>query len=277
MNAFALAFLGGIVGAVLMDITETSPPGWASDERRQRRPGRPLVTGPDCTGNWTHADIQPPARPGEVRTWAGRFTSSSAVAGSRLLYPAFVHAAGFSLPTDRLLGWSDLRCGHFAAALVAAAAGLRLGLVRAPGPAGANALLASPVSHIPYGLGVGVVMALGAFRSPSAVERSRGTVRSTESTVHGQAHPFAPSAAWRATTLALESELAPFHSRSTAAHHVFVIHPHRSPSWPDTLKGALPVIVAAAAFWALASTLLYFLSPGSRPIRGCWCSTNASG
>ncbi|MFM9888781.1 MAG: sensor histidine kinase [Burkholderiales bacterium] len=32
--------------------------------------------------------------------------------------------------------------------------------------------------------------------------------------------------------------------------------------WPDTLKGALPVIGAAAAFWALASTLLFFLAPG---------------
>jgi sensor histidine kinase YesM len=32
--------------------------------------------------------------------------------------------------------------------------------------------------------------------------------------------------------------------------------------WPVRLKGALPVIVAAAAFWALASTLLYFLVPG---------------
>ncbi|HQR69890.1 MAG TPA: histidine kinase [Burkholderiaceae bacterium] len=32
--------------------------------------------------------------------------------------------------------------------------------------------------------------------------------------------------------------------------------------WPDRLKGTLPIMIAAAAFWALASTLLYFLSPG---------------
>ena len=32
--------------------------------------------------------------------------------------------------------------------------------------------------------------------------------------------------------------------------------------WPPRLKGALPAIAAAAAFWALASTLLYFLVPG---------------
>src|SRR5690349_23674791 len=33
-------------------------------------------------------------------------------------------------------------------------------------------------------------------------------------------------------------------------------------AWPDRLKVALPVIVAAAGFWALASTLLYVLVPG---------------
>jgi sensor histidine kinase YesM len=32
--------------------------------------------------------------------------------------------------------------------------------------------------------------------------------------------------------------------------------------WPDRLRGALLVIGAAAAFWALASTLLFFLVPG---------------
>ena len=32
--------------------------------------------------------------------------------------------------------------------------------------------------------------------------------------------------------------------------------------WPDRLKGALLVIGAAVAFWALASTLLFFLVPG---------------
>jgi sensor histidine kinase YesM len=37
---------------------------------------------------------------------------------------------------------------------------------------------------------------------------------------------------------------------------------HVSIPWPERLKAALPVIGAAAAFWALASTLLYFLVPG---------------
>ena len=33
-------------------------------------------------------------------------------------------------------------------------------------------------------------------------------------------------------------------------------------AWPERLKGALPAIVVAAAFWALAATLLFFLAPG---------------
>jgi sensor histidine kinase YesM len=37
---------------------------------------------------------------------------------------------------------------------------------------------------------------------------------------------------------------------------------HSSGPWPDGLKGALPVIVAAACFWAIAATLLFFLVPG---------------
>ena len=32
--------------------------------------------------------------------------------------------------------------------------------------------------------------------------------------------------------------------------------------WPPRLKGALPAIGAAVAFWAVASTLLYLLVPG---------------
>ena len=32
----------------------------------------------------------------------------------------------------------------------------------------------------------------------------------------------------------------------------------------ERLKGTLLIFVAAAAFWALASTMLYFLVPGDR-------------
>ena len=82
MNIFVLAYVGGIVGAVLMDITETLA----------ARVG--LTSGVSVAlvgrwalgllrGQWAHADIaRSPARPGEVRTgWAFHFLS--AAAGSR--------------------------------------------------------------------------------------------------------------------------------------------------------------------------------------------------
>ncbi len=37
---------------------------------------------------------------------------------------------------------------------------------------------------------------------------------------------------------------------------------HIAGPWPDRLKGALPIIVESAAFWAIAATLLFFLVPG---------------
>ena len=37
---------------------------------------------------------------------------------------------------------------------------------------------------------------------------------------------------------------------------------HTTARWPDMLSGALPVFGLSAVFWAVASTLLFFLSPG---------------
>lgn len=160
MNSFVLAYFGGIVGAVLMDITETFA----------ARVG--LTSGVSVAlvgrwvlgllrGQWAHADIaRSPARPGEVWTgWAFHFLVGGG--GVALLYAAFVKATGFNVPTHQL--WGGVIFG--------AATSLLPWLVLLPafgwgwfgrrGRCGSNALLASTVSHIPYGLGVGVVMALG--------------------------------------------------------------------------------------------------------------------
>jgi hypothetical protein len=115
VNSFVLAYFGGIVCAVLMDITETFA----------ARVG--LTSGVSVAlvgrwvlgllrGQWAHADIaRYPARPGELRTgWAFHFFVGGG--GVALLYAAFVDAMGFNLPTP----------------MAAAAAGLRLGLVRPP-------------------------------------------------------------------------------------------------------------------------------------------------
>ena len=160
MNSFVLAYVGGIVGAVLMDITETFA----------ARAG--LTSGVNVAlvgrwalgllrGQWAHADIAcSPARPGEARMgWAFHFlVGGGAVA---LLYAAFVHAAGFNLPIQHL--WGGVMSGAATSLLpwLLLLPAFGWGWFGRHGPRGSNALLASTVSHIPYGLGVGVVMALG--------------------------------------------------------------------------------------------------------------------
>jgi Protein of unknown function (DUF2938) len=160
VNSFVLAYVGGIVGAVLMDITETLT----------ARVG--LTSGVSVAlvgrwalgllrGQWAHADIaRSPAGPGEVRTgWAFHFLVGGG--GVALMYAARVQYAGVIVPNHLLWG----------GVLFGAATSLLPWLILLPafgwgwcgrrGPRGSNALLASMVSHIPYGLGVGVVMALG--------------------------------------------------------------------------------------------------------------------
>jgi Protein of unknown function (DUF2938) len=160
VNSFVLAYLGGIVGAVLMDITETFA----------ARAG--LTSGVNVAlvgrwalgllrGQWAHADIaRSPARPGEVRMgWAFHFLVGGG--GVALLYAAFVHAAGFNLPIQHL--WGGVMFGAATSLLpwLLLLPAFGWGWFGSRGPRGSNALLASTVSHIPYGLGVGVVMALG--------------------------------------------------------------------------------------------------------------------
>jgi hypothetical protein len=160
MNTFALAYFGGIVGAVLMDITETA----------MARIGIRSGVNVALVGRWflglmhgrlAHADIQAsPSLPREAGLgWAFHFLVGGG--GAALIYPAVLLATGVPSPDHPIL------------------AGLLFGLVTSllpwfvllpafgwgwfgrSGPAGANALLASPLSHIPYGLGIGAVMTLG--------------------------------------------------------------------------------------------------------------------
>jgi hypothetical protein len=160
MNSFALAYVGGIVGAVLMDITETLA----------ARVG--LTSGVSVAlvgrwvlgllrGQWAHADIaRSPARPHEVQTgWAFHFFVGGG--GVALLYTAFARAAGFNVPTHLL--WGGVIFGAATSLLpwLLLLPAFGWGWFGRSGPRGSNALLASMISHVPYGLGVGVVMALG--------------------------------------------------------------------------------------------------------------------
>lgn len=160
MNTFVLAYLGGIVGAVLMDITETLA----------ARVG--LTSGVNVAlvgrwalglarGRWAHADIaQSPARAGEVPMgWAFHFLVGGG--GVALLYGAFVQQAGLIEPTHHL--WGGVMFGAATSLLpwLLLLPAFGWGRFGRRGPRGSNAVLASTVSHLPYGLGVGVVMALG--------------------------------------------------------------------------------------------------------------------
>lgn len=160
MHTYVLAFLGGIAGAVLMDITESIA----------TRIG--LTSGVNIAlvgrwalglthGQWAHADIaHSPARRGEVRMgWAFHFLVGGG--GVALLYAAFVHAADFNVSTHHL--WGGVIFGAATSLLpwLLLLPAFGWGWFGRRGPRGSNALLASMVSHIPYGLGVGVVMALG--------------------------------------------------------------------------------------------------------------------
>jgi hypothetical protein len=160
MNSFVLAYVGGIVGAVLMDVTETLA----------ARAG--LTSGVNVAlvgrwalgllhGQWTHADIaRSPARPGEVRAgWAFHLLIGGG--GVALVYAALLQATGCTLAAHRL--WGGVAFGAATSLLpwLLLLPAFGWGWFGRRGPRGSNALWASTVSHLPYGLGVGAVMALG--------------------------------------------------------------------------------------------------------------------
>ncbi len=161
MNPFVLAYLGGVVGAVLMDVTEmlAARAGLTSgvNVALVGRWALGLVR-----GRWAHADIRrTPPRPGEVRAgWAFHLlVGGGAVA---LPYAALAAAAGIDVPAHHL--GAGLAYGLATSLLpwLLLLPSFGWGWFGRRGPRGANALLASPVSHLPYGLCVGAVMALGA-------------------------------------------------------------------------------------------------------------------
>ena len=160
MNPFALAFLGGIVGAVLMDITETA----------MARVGIRSGVNIALVGRWflgltrgrlAHADIQssPSLAHESDLGWAFHFLVGGG--GVALIYPVVLLTMGVPDPAHPVLG--GLLFGLLTSLLpwFVLLPAFGWGWFGRRGPPGANALLASPLSHIPYGLGVGVVMTLG--------------------------------------------------------------------------------------------------------------------
>jgi hypothetical protein len=160
MEIFAWAFLGGLVGAVLMDVTET----YAAKVGISSGVNIALV------GRWflgllrgqlVHGNIRESrAFRHEVKAgWAFHFLVGGG--GVALIYPLFFLAAGLPLPGNHWLGGLLFGLATSLLPWFVLLPSFGWGWFGRHGPQGSNALLASTLSHIPYGLGVGAVMAAG--------------------------------------------------------------------------------------------------------------------
>ena len=162
MELLTWAFFGGIIGAALMDITET----YAAKIGITSGVNIALVGrwfAYLLRGKFTHSNIldtQP--LPQEVRMgWAFHILIGGG--GVALLYPLFFQVTGLAFPKSHLLGGMLFGLATSLLPWFILLPSFGWGFFGRNGPKGSNALLASTLSHIPYGLGVGAVIALGAY------------------------------------------------------------------------------------------------------------------
>jgi hypothetical protein len=160
MEILVWAFLGGIVGAVLMDITETyaAKLGIASGVNIALV-GRWFLG--LLRGQLIHSNIlESKPYPYEVKAgWAFHFLVGGG--GVALIYPLFFQTTELPLPGNHLLSGMLFGLATSALPWFILLPSFGWGVFGWRGPQGSNALLASTLSHVPYGLGVGVMIALG--------------------------------------------------------------------------------------------------------------------
>jgi hypothetical protein len=160
MEIFAWAFTGGIVGAVLMDIAETyAAKAGITSGVNIALVGRWFLS--LLHGQFAHANIvDSKPYPHEVKAgWAFHFLVGGG--GVALIYPLFFQATGLPLPSNHLLGGLLFGLATSLLPWFVLLPSFGWGFFGRHGPQGSNALLASTLSHIPYGLGVGAVIAVG--------------------------------------------------------------------------------------------------------------------
>ena len=162
MDLFAWAFVGGIVGAVLMDITET----YAAKIGIQSGVNVALIgrwTLGLLRGQFTHTNIlNSKPLPGEVKVgWGFHFLIGGG--GVALAFPLFFFITGLPMSINPLIGGMlfGLVTSLFPWFVLMPSFGW--GVFGRRGPPSSNALLASTLSHIPYGLGVGAAIAIGSM------------------------------------------------------------------------------------------------------------------
>ncbi len=159
MEILAWAFIGGIAGAVLMDITET----YAA------RIGITSGVNIALVGRWflsllrgqfIHSNIlDSTPHPYEVKAgWAFHFLVGGG--GGAVIYPLFFLATGLPFPGSHLLGGLIFGLTTSVLPWFILLPSFGWGLFGWRGSQGSNALLASTLSHLPYGLGVGAMLTL---------------------------------------------------------------------------------------------------------------------
>ncbi len=160
MEMFVLAFLGGIVGAVLMDITEI----YAA------RIGIYSGVNPPLIGRWflnlLHGQFSHPniinSRAFLYEKLVGKiFHYLVGGGGVALIYPIFIQITGLHVINNHFL--AGLLFGLLTSLLpwFVLLPSFGWGIFGRRGPENSNAILASMLSHLPYGLGVGVIITTG--------------------------------------------------------------------------------------------------------------------
>lgn len=160
MEILVWAFIGGIVGAVLMDITEAYAAKFGiSSGVNIALVGRWFLG--LLRGRFTYSNILDSApHPDEVKAgWAFHFLVGGG--GVALLYPLFFQITGFPFPGNHLLGGTLFGFATSALPWFILLPSFGWGMFGRRGPQGSNALLASALSHLPYGLGIGAMITLG--------------------------------------------------------------------------------------------------------------------
>lgn len=160
MEIFVWAFLGGFVGAVLMDVTESYAARFG------------ITSGVNIAligrwflhllhGQFTHANIldsKPFTRENNVG-WVFHFLVGGGCVA--LMYPPFFQVTGLFSLNNHLLGGLIFGLATSLLPWFVLLPSFGWGFFGRRGPQGSNALLASTLSHIPYGLGVGAVIGVG--------------------------------------------------------------------------------------------------------------------
>jgi hypothetical protein len=160
MEVWVWAFLGGMVGAVFMDVMETCA----------AKIGITSGVNIALVGRWSigllhgqlaHGNIlESKPFPSEDKAgWAFHLLVGGGCVA--LLYPLFFQITGLPFPNSQLIGGLLFGLSTSLLPWFIFLPALGWGVWGRRGPNGSNALLASPLSHIPYGFGVGAVITAG--------------------------------------------------------------------------------------------------------------------